>query len=73
MALYASRVRSRQGTSSTENDFVALRPSAGVSAAEWHTIVGKRLIAPLDAGQPIDRTSIEPGVRPSRSRVPHAV
>ena len=56
-----------------EADFVALRPSAGVSAAEWHTIIGKRVMSPLDTGQAIDRASIEPGVRPSRSRVRHAV
>ena len=70
--LYAVRALA-PGHILAESDFVALRPSAGVTAAEWHTIVGKRLIAPLDAGQAIDRASIESGVRASRSQVPHAV
>jgi hypothetical protein len=52
---------------------VALRPSAGVPASEWHTAVGRSVAVPIDAGQAIQPSSIQPAARSSRSPVTHGV
>jgi len=71
-ALYAARALA-PGHVLTEHDFVALRPSAGVPASEWHTAVGRSVAVPIDAGQAIQPSSIQPAARSSRSPVTHGV
>jgi len=70
--LYATRALAR-GHVLTEEDFVALRPNAGVPASEWRTAVGRAVVVPIDAGHAIEPGSIQPAARPSGSPVTHGV
>ena len=50
--------RVEAGTVLSENDIAILRPATGLAPSAYRSLIGRRLLGALDAGQPIEESNI---------------